>query len=58
MHVGDSLFEDFAGAITAHMGAVLIDRNIRNVIRLSGWNAYIIPSIKQLGEIVKELLGL
>jgi len=58
LHVGDSLFEDFAGAITARMGAVLIDRNIKSAVRLSGWNAYIIPNIKQLREIVKELLGL
>jgi len=40
------------------MGAVLIDRNIKSAVRLSGWNAYIIPNIKQLREIVKELLGL
>jgi len=58
LHVGDSVFEDFAGAITARMGAVLIDRNIKSAVRLSGWNAYIIPSIKQLGDIVKELLSL
>jgi len=54
LHVGDSVFEDFAGAITSRMNAVLIDQNVKEIVRLSGWNAYIIPNIKLLEEVVKE----
>lgn len=57
LHVGDSVFEDFAGAILAHMGAVLIDKNVKGVIKLSGWNAYIIPNIKLLKGIVEKLIS-
>ncbi len=57
LHVGDSIFEDFAGAIVARMGAILIDGNIEGIIGLSGWNAYIIPSIKMLKKIVKEFIN-
>jgi len=57
LHVGDSIFEDFAGAIVARMGAILIDGNIDGIIGLSGWNAYIIPSIKMLKKIVKEFMN-
>jgi len=57
LHVGNSLFEDFAGAITARMGAILIDENVGGIVKLSDWNAYIIPNIKSLREIVNELLS-
>ena len=56
LHVGDSVFEDFAGAITSRMNAVLIDQNAKEIVRLSDWNAYIIPNIKLLEEIVKKFI--
>ena len=55
LHVGDSLFEDFVGAVLSHMNAALIDRHLDKSVKLSGWNAYIIPNIKALEEIIKEL---
>ncbi|MCS7124877.1 MAG: HAD family hydrolase [Candidatus Bathyarchaeota archaeon] len=55
LHVGDSLFEDLAGAVLANMNAVLIDKNVNSVIRLSSWSAYIIPNIKLLEQVVREL---
>ncbi|MEM3702821.1 MAG: HAD family hydrolase [Candidatus Bathyarchaeia archaeon] len=55
LHVGDSLFEDFVGAVLSHMNAVLIDNNVSSVIRLSSWNAYVIPNIRLLEYVIKEL---
>ena len=55
LHVGDSVFEDFVGAVLAHMSAVLIDKNVNGVVRLSSWNAYVIPNIRILEQVVKEL---
>ncbi len=55
LHVGDSLFEDFVGAVLSHMNAALIDKHLDKSIKLSGGNAYIIPNIKALEEIIKEL---
>ena len=56
LHVGDSLFEDFTGSILSRMHAVLIDSNVNSVIRLSGGRGHIIPSIKWLENIIKELV--
>ncbi len=56
LHVGDSLFEDFAGPILSYMHAVLIDSNVNSVIRLSGGKGHIIPSIKWLENVIKELV--
>ncbi|MEM2465707.1 MAG: HAD family hydrolase [Candidatus Bathyarchaeia archaeon] len=55
LHVGDSIFEDLAGAVLSHMNAVLIDKNVSDVIKLSSWNVYIIPRISLLEYVVKEL---
>jgi putative hydrolase of the HAD superfamily len=55
LHVGDSVFEDLVGAVLAHMGAVLIDKNVGEAVRLSSWNAYVIPDIRVLEQVVKEL---
>jgi putative hydrolase of the HAD superfamily len=56
LHVGNSVFEDFAGAVLSGMNAVLIDRNVDGPIRLSELNAYLTPTIGSLESIVKELL--
>jgi putative hydrolase of the HAD superfamily len=56
LHVGDSVFEDFAGSILSHMHAVLIDSNVNGLIRLTGGKGHIIPSIKWLENIIKELV--
>jgi putative hydrolase of the HAD superfamily len=56
LHVGDSLFEDFAGSILSHMHAVLVDSNVNGPIRLSSTRGHIIPSIKLLGNIINELV--
>jgi len=55
LHVGDSLFEDLVGAVLAHMNAVLVDKNVGGVVKLSSWNAYIIPDIRVLVHVVREL---
>lgn len=55
LHVGDSVFEDLAGAVLSQMNAVLIDKNVDNVVKLSSWNVYIIPRIGLLEQVVKEL---
>ncbi|MEM2419935.1 MAG: HAD family hydrolase [Candidatus Bathyarchaeia archaeon] len=54
VHVGDSLFEDLAGAVLAQMRAVLIDKNVNSIVKLSSWDAYIIPDIKRLGEVIQN----
>jgi putative hydrolase of the HAD superfamily len=56
LHVGDALFEDFAGSILSRMHTVLIDSNVNGPIRLSGGKGHIIPSIKWLENIIKELV--
>lgn len=55
LHVGDSVFEDLTGAVLSHMNAVLIDKNVDDVVRLSSWNVYIIPRIGLLEQVVREL---
>ncbi len=55
LHVGDSVFEDLAGAVLSHMNAVLIDKNVNGIIKLSSWNVYIIPRIGLLEQVIKEL---
>ncbi len=55
LHVGDSVFEDFAGAVLSHMNAVLIDESVNSAVKLSDWNAHIIPNIKLLEGIVKKM---
>lgn len=55
VHVGDSLFEDLVGAVLAQMNAVLIDKNVNDTVKLSSWNAYIIPNIRLLGRVLQEL---
>lgn len=54
VHVGDSLFEDLAGAVLAQMKAVLIDRNVNGIFKFSSWDAYIIPDVRRLGQIIKN----
>ena len=56
LHVGDSLFEDFAGSLLSRTHAVLIDSNVNGLIRLTGGKGHIIPSIKWLENIIKELV--
>lgn len=56
LHVGDSLFEDFAGSILSRMHAVLIDSNVNGLVRLSRGKGHIIPSIKSLENIIKKLV--
>jgi putative hydrolase of the HAD superfamily len=55
LHVGDSLFEDLVGAVLAQMNAALIDKNVKGVVRLSSWNAYIIQNIGLLEQVIREL---
>lgn len=54
VHVGDSLFEDLAGAVLAQMKAVLIDRNVNNSFKFSSWDAYVIPDMRLLGQIIQN----
>ncbi|MGB9741057.1 MAG: HAD family hydrolase [Candidatus Bathyarchaeia archaeon] len=56
LHVGDSVFEDLAGAVISRMNAALIDKNVDGIVRLSSWNVYIIPRIGLLEHIVRELI--
>lgn len=55
LHVGDSVLEDFTGAVLAQMNTALIDGNVNNIIKLSSWNAYIIPNIKLTEQVAQEL---
>ncbi|MEM2202038.1 MAG: HAD family hydrolase [Candidatus Bathyarchaeia archaeon] len=55
LHVGDSVFEDLAGAVLSHMNVVLIDKNVDDIVKLSSWNAYIIPRIGLLEHVIEEL---
>lgn len=55
LHVGDGLFDDFAGAILSSMFAVLIDKRIDKMITLSDGRGYIIPNLKELITILKML---
>jgi len=54
VHVGDSLFEDLAGAVLAQMKAVLIDKNVNSVVKFSSWDAYIIPEIRMLEQVIRN----
>jgi putative hydrolase of the HAD superfamily len=57
LHIGNSLFEDFVGAILAGMNAVLIDTSVDNPLKLSSGRAYIVPTIGSLKGIITELLS-
>lgn len=52
IHVGDSLENDFAGALLAGAKAVLIKRDIQTPILVLGKNAYVINSLTHLREVV------
>ena len=56
LHVGNSVFEDFAGAILSRMNAALIDNTVNGIVKLSGWNAYIIQNLTLLKTVLRELV--
>ncbi len=56
IHVGNSLLEDFVGAVLSGMGAVLIDRKMSSVTKLSDWNAYFVPDMKRLTDLLSSEL--
>lgn len=57
LHVGDSLYEDFAGAILAHMKAALIDSARDTVVEIADGEAFIIPNIVHLPRIVRKIMS-
>ena len=58
LHVGDNLYEDFAGAILAHMRAILIDPTKNHIIEIANGEAYIIPNITYLPNVIKEIMNI
>ena len=56
LHVGDSVFEDFAGAVLSRMNTVLIDNTVNGVVKLSGWNAYIIQNLRLLETVLRKMV--
>ncbi|MHA1632660.1 MAG: hypothetical protein ACTSXC_07655, partial [Candidatus Freyarchaeota archaeon] len=56
LHVGDSVFEDFAGAVLSRMNTVLIDNTVNGVVKLSGWNAYIIQNLRLLEIVLRKMV--
>ena len=54
IHVGDSLYEDFAGAIISGFYAALIQPDVEDIIAL-GVKAYVIPSIKYLPKLISRI---
>jgi len=54
-HVGDSLENDLAGALTAGAKAVLVSRSSSiDIVRL-GRNAYLVKDLRKLPEVLKEI---
>jgi len=56
MHVGDSITEDFGGALASGLSATLITEDINEVIYMVGSRIFFIPSIKYLGFLLRELM--
>ncbi|NIM45464.1 MAG: HAD-IA family hydrolase [Nitrososphaeria archaeon] len=54
LHIGDDLFEDFVGALLSSMYAVLIDKAVENIVKLSDERGYIISNIKWLESIMMK----
>lgn len=54
MHVGDSLHEDFAGAITSGLVAVVVVPSLSDVVKL-GEKAFAVPSISHVRRILSIL---
>lgn len=55
VHVGDSLENDLAGALTAGAKAVLVNRNLPlDMLRL-GRNAYVVKDLRKLPEVLEEI---
>lgn len=54
IHVGDGLYEDFAGAILSGFYAALILPNVKDIVSL-GAKAYAIPSIKYLPKLISRI---
>lgn len=54
IHVGDSLAEDFAGALMAGAYAALVDPEAREVLRVGG-RGFVIPSLRGLLTILPPL---
>ncbi|MCD6502722.1 MAG: hypothetical protein DRN30_02955 [Thermoplasmata archaeon] len=54
MHVGDSIYEDFSGALGSRAVGVLIDPKVKNVIIIGNHEAYVIPKISDLLKIIKK----
>lgn len=55
-HVGDSLSEDFAGALAAGMAAVLVDRSKATQMKDSKLRIAVIKSLSEIDEVVDEIL--
>lgn len=56
MHVGDSITEDFGGALASGLSATLITEDINEVIYIVGSRIFFIPSIKYLGFLLRKLM--
>ncbi len=57
VHVGDSPFEDLAGALAAEMGAVLVERRGGRGILLADQRIAVVGSLGEVPGAVKALLG-
>ncbi len=55
MHVGDSVTEDFGGALAAGLSATLISKNVENAICV-GSRIFILPSFRFLNTVLHKLL--
>lgn len=55
VHVGDSIYEDFSGALGFRAIGVLIDKNVNRPIVLGEYEACIIPEISYLPSVIKNM---
>ncbi len=54
VHIGDGISEDFGGALAAGLKAILLKRDLDNVIRVHG-QFYVVQSLNQVVDIIKEI---
>jgi len=55
VHIGDSLYEDFVGAILSRMKAILIDYKQDRIIEIGNGLAFIVPNINTVIKVIRRV---
>jgi putative hydrolase of the HAD superfamily len=51
IHIGDGLYEDFTGAVSAGLHAILLNQGVNEIVNVDS-NAYIVPTLSSVLEIL------